>query len=234
MKKIYFIVFFPVMLVLFLNTACTKEPVIGSANTGIIINPPPPPSLPFNTAPRASAGSDKMVFLPASICLFYAWASDSENNISTIAWEKISGPNSFLIENPSLLSPQIKNLVQGVYQFKLKVTDLYGLFIQDTVIVTVGQISTTPNEIFMHNLIWGTEGFNGPLLWGSAIMIRNIYQYIPTGRVFKMFIRKGNSTSWEEILIGDNALYSVHILNGTLGIWSSADETETVSIKLVY
>jgi len=215
---------------LFVLANCKKEtPATGSGS--VLINPPPPPT---NTPPKAHSGSDQLVFLPANSCLLLGSASDNENNIKTILWEKISGPNSFLFEYNSLLPVQIKNLVQGVYQFKLTVTDLYGLNDQDTTMVIVSQISNPPTEIIINNLTWGSEGFNGPLLWGSTIMIPNIYQYLPAGRIFRIFFRKANSTFWEELFIGDNALYLVYLINGTLGIWSGADETESVSIKLIY
>jgi hypothetical protein len=48
-------------------------------------------------------------------------------------WIKISGPSSFTITNANAVQTQVTNLVEGVYQFELKVTDIAGLFAKDTV-----------------------------------------------------------------------------------------------------
>ena len=41
-------------------------------------------------------------------------------------WTKISGPSSYTIVDPTSAVTNITGLVQGVYQFQLKVTDNKG------------------------------------------------------------------------------------------------------------
>ena len=43
--------------------------------------------------------------------------------------------------NPNAIQTQVLNLVEGVYQFELKVTDSSGLFSSDTIVVTVNNTS---------------------------------------------------------------------------------------------
>ena len=229
MKTIRFFRIMILVAIMFVNANCKKENPFANATSGVVV---PPPTI--NTSPKANAGSDKQVILPTNTCLLAGSAYDKENNIQMAQWDKISGPASFLIENQTSISTQVKNLQLGVYQFELTVKDSYGLMSKDTVAVTVGQISTTPNETIFKNFIWGTEGLYGTLLWGSVIIIPNIYQYMPAGSVFRTFIKKGNSTNWEELFFGEHSWYSLDLINGKLIIWSNYDETDVADIKLVY
>jgi len=60
-----------------------------------------------------------------------------KNNISTYHWRKNSGPSSFNIVDANSVQTQVANLVQGIYQFELKVTDTGNLFGADTVKIEV-------------------------------------------------------------------------------------------------
>ena len=91
-----------------------------------------------NQPPLANAGSDHAIPLPSNtINLNGGGSTDPNNNISSYAWTKISGPSSFNLVNANAVQTQVTNLVQGVYQFELKVTDAKGLFDKDTTQVTV-------------------------------------------------------------------------------------------------
>ena len=52
-------------------------------------------------------------------------------------WRKISGPSQYKIVSPHSATTEFTNLVAGVYQFELKVTNKYGLSARDTMKVTV-------------------------------------------------------------------------------------------------
>jgi Tol biopolymer transport system component len=52
-------------------------------------------------------------------------------------WTKISGPSSFNISNANAIQTQVSNLVLGTYLFELRVTDAGGLFVKDTVQISV-------------------------------------------------------------------------------------------------
>ncbi|HEV8273637.1 MAG TPA: PKD domain-containing protein [Chitinophagaceae bacterium] len=93
---------------------------------------------PTNRAPVANAGNDTTITLPANtILLNGSLSTDPDNNISSYMWTKISGPSPFNIANANAVQTQVTNLVQGRYQFELKVTDGGGLFSKDTIQVTV-------------------------------------------------------------------------------------------------
>jgi len=91
-----------------------------------------------NRPPVANAGVDQTITLPVSTITLDGYGStDPDNNITNYSWTKISGPSSFNITNAIAVQTQVTNLVQGIYQFELKVTDAGGLFSKDTVQATV-------------------------------------------------------------------------------------------------
>ena len=125
------------LIILFLlgvfQYSCKKEPVQ-------VITPPPPSS--SNRPPIANAGPDQTIILPTeSVKLDGSLSRDPDGNISSYQWTKISGPASFAIITASAARTSAKQLVMGVYQFELKVTDAGVLFSKDTVQVTVAPIA---------------------------------------------------------------------------------------------
>ena len=91
-----------------------------------------------NHPPIANAGLDTTITLPSNtINLDGSRSTDPENNITSYAWTKISGPSSFNIANANAVQTQVTNLVEGDYKFELKVTDAGGLFSKDIVQVIV-------------------------------------------------------------------------------------------------
>jgi hypothetical protein len=197
--------------------------------------PPPltPPPLPPGTiALQVGAGPDHLVYLPTDYCTLFGWVSGYST--FTVEWRQISGPTSCLIENPYSLGTNVSHLVKGVYQFEITVS-ANGLTGMDTCGVTVGTVSLNPNEIIFENQNWSTQGLNGSLLWGSAIVINNIHQFIPVGTVFKTYIKRDSTTVWEELIPGyEQSWYEFFSMNGNLCVWSSYDETDSPEIKLVY
>jgi len=92
----------------------------------------------INQPPVADAGPDQTITLPISTTsLDGSGSTDPDNNIASYSWTKIAGPSSFSITNSNTVLTQITNLVQGVYQFELKVTDADALFSKDTVQILV-------------------------------------------------------------------------------------------------
>jgi hypothetical protein len=99
-----------------------------------------------NHPPIADAGPDQIITLPTNtITLDGSRSADLENNITDYSWVKISGPTSFTIGNSNAIQTQLTNLIQGVYQFELKVTDALGLFSKDTIQVAVN--ATVSNNL---------------------------------------------------------------------------------------
>jgi len=96
------------------------------------------PILTTNHPPIANAGADQTITLPTNtINLDGSASNDPENNIASYLWTKISGPSSIDIANAGAVQTQIINLIGGVYQLELKVTDAQGLFSKDTLQITV-------------------------------------------------------------------------------------------------
>jgi hypothetical protein len=116
--------------------SCKKE----KPATSVII-----PPLPANHPPVANAGKDTTIAFPSNaLTLDGSGSSDPDNNITSYAWTKISGPSSFDISNANSVKAQLTNLLQGTYEFELKVTDAGGLFSKDTMQVTIIAQPTLP------------------------------------------------------------------------------------------
>jgi K319-like protein/Kelch motif protein len=99
---------------------------------------------PGNHAPVANAGQDLTIVLPANTAMLDGTGSrDEDNNIITFKWSKISGPSSFQITNTGSQQTLASSLVEGVYQFELKVADAGGLVCWDTMEVTVHRADIT-------------------------------------------------------------------------------------------
>ncbi|MEI9942618.1 MAG: PKD domain-containing protein [Chitinophagaceae bacterium] len=109
----------------------------------ITVNAAPPP--PVNQAPVANAGQDQTITLPVnSVTVYGNGSSDPDGTIVSYTWSKIAGPSQFTIISPSLIQTTITDVVQGVYQFELKVTDNQGATATDVVIITVNAAVPSP------------------------------------------------------------------------------------------
>lgn len=90
---------------------------------------------------------NKTITLPVnSVVLDGSCSTDLNNDITSYAWTKISGPALFSIANAGVVQTQVTNLVEGVYMFQLKVTDAGGLFSMDTVQVIVTHQADNQHE----------------------------------------------------------------------------------------
>lgn len=91
-----------------------------------------------NLDPVADAGPDQSITLPVNgVTVNGSGSSDPDGTITTYLWTKISGPSNFTITNPNSVSTTITGLVQGVYVFRLTVTDNNGAQDSDDMQVTV-------------------------------------------------------------------------------------------------
>jgi hypothetical protein len=99
----------------------------------ITVNAPPPP----NRAPTADAGNNGAITLPVNSATLSGSGTDTDGTVTIYSWTKITGPTQFNILNPANATATATNLVQGVYSFRLQVTDNSGATGADTVIVTV-------------------------------------------------------------------------------------------------
>jgi hypothetical protein len=91
-----------------------------------------------NHSPVANAGTDQIIILPTNtINLNGSGSSDPDNNIVSYLWTKISGQSSYNITTANAIQTQVTNLVEGIYQFELKVTDAGALISKDTAQIIV-------------------------------------------------------------------------------------------------
>lgn len=91
-----------------------------------------------NQIPIVSAGSDQTITLPVNTILLLGTASDAEGSI-TFRWSQVAGTTVTLI-NETTASLTINGLADGIYTFRLTVTDNQSATASDEVIVTVNAI----------------------------------------------------------------------------------------------
>ena len=101
-----------------------------------------------NKPPVANAGADQTIKPPTtSVTVDGSGSSDPDGAIVSFSWSQIKGPNQSVIINSSQISSAVNNLIQGIYNFELKVTDNGGLTAKDTMTVIVnaaGSINQSP------------------------------------------------------------------------------------------
>lgn len=97
-----------------------------------------------NVNPTVNAGSDVSITLPTNTVTVTATASDADGTIKSYTWSEFSGPSTFTIVNPTQAKTVINNLVQGIYNFNVRVTDNSTGFATDMVQVTVNAPANIP------------------------------------------------------------------------------------------
>jgi hypothetical protein len=98
----------------------------------------------INIPPTANAGSDKLITLPINSVTLSGSGADADGSIVSYQWTRISGPNSGVINNANSASATVINLLEGTYEFELKVTDNKGAVAKDTVQVKVNEAINIP------------------------------------------------------------------------------------------
>jgi gliding motility-associated-like protein len=92
--------------------------------------------LKVNQSPTADAGDDIIIYLPENSVKISGGGNDVDGEIVAYLWEKVSGPAITIAaaDKPGL---DLSNLVEGVYEFKLTVTDNEAATGSDNVMVFV-------------------------------------------------------------------------------------------------
>ncbi|RYZ49292.1 MAG: hypothetical protein EOP49_16605, partial [Sphingobacteriales bacterium] len=100
---------------------------------------------PANKAPNANAGADTEIILPENIVTLNGSGTD-EGRVASYLWTKVSGPAGSSFADATDPGTNVNALVEGVYVFRLTVTDDGGLTSSDDVQVTVsrGQVNNPP------------------------------------------------------------------------------------------
>ncbi len=99
-----------------------------------------------NVLPTVSAGDNQIIYLPTNSTTFKAIASDADGTIATYVWNKVSGPSTTLI-NENTSEVLATNLLEGVYVFKITVTDNEGGQNMDEVTLNVLPASSNQSPV---------------------------------------------------------------------------------------
>ncbi len=113
-------------IVLVAFTSCKKE----KQDTNV------PSRASLNQPPVANAGTDQNIILPTDSVELKGSGTDADGVIVNYEWVTLTGPSAyvFVINNNATSA---KGLVEGRYEFQLKVTDNGGLSAKDNVVVYV-------------------------------------------------------------------------------------------------
>jgi len=101
----------------------------------------PPTKDGTNQSPIANAGPDQGFTLPKNSTMLDGSGSNDPGGIIGYNWRKIDGPDSFTISNPESAKTSVNDLIEGIYEFELKVTNTNGLIALDSVKIGVFQPS---------------------------------------------------------------------------------------------
>ena len=98
--------------------------------------------------PTANAGTDVKVVLPAtSTSLDGSASTESGSKALTYKWEQVYGPTVALFTDNTAIKPSISGLVEGMYQFKLTVTNTDLRSAYATVLVMVTSTANVPPTV---------------------------------------------------------------------------------------
>src|SRR4030095_1073568 len=99
-----------------------------------------------NLPPVATAGANQNITAFANSCITGNTPSvklngsssyDPDGIITSYQWTKISGPSYYTIASPNAAQTDVNDLIEGTYQFELKIIDNGGLSGRDTVQIAV-------------------------------------------------------------------------------------------------
>ncbi|HEY0742413.1 MAG TPA: PKD domain-containing protein [Chryseosolibacter sp.] len=103
-----------------------------SDDVAVSVNPVPS----NNSAPVAKAGLDKVITLPTRAITIVGSGFDADGTVASYSWTKVYGPAASL-SNITTSKLWAYNLVEGIYSFRLTVTDNLGATSTDDMILTV-------------------------------------------------------------------------------------------------
>lgn len=129
-----------------------------------------------NDQPIANGGIDQTITLPIDQVTLTSASTDPDGTITSSLWTKISGPTTFTIVTPNSGTTVIRDLIQGVYDFQLKVTDNLGAESYDIVRVTVNPAISTPVESgrYTFSTIGTGERVSSGIYLDDTILIRTL------------------------------------------------------------
>lgn len=120
-----------------------KDTTIVKDTFGITVKPYKPSTVPNKPPVAKPVASTTTLTLPATLKLSGLLSSDSDGQISTYAWSKVSGSGG-TITSPTSSTTNVIGLVPGTYRFRLTVIDNNGASDTGDITVLVKAGTTTP------------------------------------------------------------------------------------------
>lgn len=99
-------------------------------------------TVPVNEPPSVDAGPDVVLSAGTSSVGLSASAWDADGTVEGVSWERVSGAG-VTITGGGTLTPTVSGLAEGLYVFRVTVTDNDGASASDEVVVRVGDPSTS-------------------------------------------------------------------------------------------
>lgn len=91
----------------------------------------------INRLPVVNAGNDQSLSVGTTTVSLTGTASDVDGDTLTFNWSQVSGPSTAVIVSPSAIATNITGLVEGVYVFRLSVSDSINTTVTDDVQITI-------------------------------------------------------------------------------------------------
>jgi len=175
----------------------------------------------INQHPTANAGPDQTITLPLD-STYLDGSNSIPNGWSTLTsanyqWTKISGPSQFLL-GPATLQQTLqmpgyvpttaiaKNLIPGVYLFRLQVTNSYGESDADTVQVNVVDDLLNKNTVTYRDLVWEQGDVYG--LAEMDIFLTTSARPDLFYKPIQVYLNLDSTASWISVPNGGNSLYT--------------------------
>jgi len=97
-----------------------------TVNAAVVVGPP-----------SANAGADQTITLPTNSVSLTGSGTETNGTITGYQWTQVSGPSTATITTSGQAATTVTGLVEGIYRFKLTVTDNSGVTASATMQVTV-------------------------------------------------------------------------------------------------
>jgi len=235
MKRICYILCFVTLILSLINMSCKKVTIEG-ANTTLPWLPPPPPPPPPPTSNEnisAYANMNITIELPMNFAILNGGISGPGRIGAKVKWEKISGPASYILENPDSTITKVTNLEKGAYIFRLTATSNLAQVSTDTMTLIVQDATSTNKQIFFLDLNWSCS-------FGCGIDLGDALSYLPPNSAFTLSIRRGFSSNWELIVpesSSSTARYFYYLVGPyQISVFDTSyiDPTDHPDIKIVF
>lgn len=113
-----------------------------------------------NEQPIAVAGATQTIYLPTdAVNLDGSESSDPEHGVLAFQWEWVSGPSEPTFINPNKAVAQVKELIEGTYEFRLTVIDPLGA--TDQALTKVFVLPQEKEVIYKTSILGGPYGGGG-------------------------------------------------------------------------